>query len=304
MGTVPASSRSSATPGIRWRGRLVALVEVALAFAVMHVAFRAVKRFTVVGPTEWENDVNFSAGAALILVAVGFILLRRGRLADHGITARNITRNANIGLACVLVYGVVGAVALACGLRRDPTWSSPIVGVSAITLHLLVSFLMLWVLRRWGSVIASWPVWVGVAFVLVLPLAPVIPRLAEGKTIGHTALVVLSIVLCAAIAEEVFFNGYMQSRLNEAFGRPWRVLGVAFGPGLLIVAFFFGLVHLLNQFDYFRWQGRLAWWWGFSSAASLFHGLLRERTGSIVAPVIVHAFMDITSRTPGLIAEP
>jgi membrane protease YdiL (CAAX protease family) len=69
-------------------------------------------------------------------------------------------------------------------------------------------------------------------------------------------------------SREVFFSGYAQSRLNEAFGRPWRTLGVAFGPSLLITAFVFGLVHLLNPFDYFRWQGRLALWWGCSAAAS------------------------------------
>ncbi|MBL9120360.1 MAG: CPBP family intramembrane metalloprotease [Phycisphaerae bacterium] len=294
----PTASRAA------WHARFLALAEVSLAFALMHVAFRAFKRFTSVGQMEWKHDVNFSAGAALIAVGVAFILLRRKRLADHAITARNFSRHANAGLVCVLVYGAVAAIAIACGLRRDATWRNPVVGVAAIALHLLVSFLMLWALRRWDGAIARWPGWIGVAFLIVLPLAPIIPRLAEGKPIGHTALVVLSIILSATIAEEVFFNGYMQSRLNEAFGRPWRTFGVAFGPSLLIVAFFFGLVHLLNTFDYFRWQGRLAWWWGFSAAAALFHGLLREKTGSIVAPAIVHAFMDIASRTPGLVAEP
>ncbi|MFN0135992.1 MAG: type II CAAX prenyl endopeptidase Rce1 family protein [Phycisphaerae bacterium] len=291
-----------ALPG--WSARVLAVAEVSLAFVLMHIAFRAFKRFTNVGQMEWKNEVNFSAGAALVLVALGFILMRRKRLAGHAITARNFSGNANIGLVCVLVYGAVGAVAIACGLRRDPTWSNPVVGGSAIALHLFVSFLMLWVLRRRDGAIARWPGWIGVAFVLVLPLVPIIPRLVETRPIGHTVLVVLSIVLSAAIAEEVFFSGYMQSRLNEAFGRPWRTFGVAFGPGLLIVALFFGLIHLLNTFDYFRWQGRLAWWWGLSAAASLFHGLLREKTGSIVAPAIVHAFMDIASRTPGLVAEP
>ena len=284
-------------------GRAIAVAEITFAFVLMHVAFRAAKRFTSIGRIEWDNDVNFSAGAALVLVALGFILIRRRRLADFGISTRDFARQANVGLACVLVIGTVAAIALACGLRRDPTWASPVVGVSASVLYLFSSLAMLWVLRRADAWIWRWPGWVGIAFAIVLPLMPIIARLAAGKPIGHTALVVLSIILSAAIAEEVFFAGYMQSRLNHAFGKPWRMLGVAVGPGLLITAFFFGLVHLLNPFDYFLWQGRLAWWWGISAAAALFHGLLREKTGSIVAPAIVHAFMDIASRTLGLLAE-
>lgn len=270
----------------------------------MHVAFRAFKRFTRLGQLEWEYDVNFSSGAALILVAVALILPRRKSLAGQGLSTRELGRNANIGLVCVLVYGAVGAIAIASGLRRDPTWSNPVVGLSAVVLHGLVSFLMLWVLRRAEHRVTRSPGWIGLAFVALLPLAPLALRVAQGKPALHTALAVLSIVWSAAIAEEVFFNGYMQSRLNEAFGRPWRTFDVAFGPGLLITACFFGLVHLLNTYDYFRWEGRLAWWWGVSATASLFHGLLREKTGSIVASVIVHAFIDIASRTPDLLAQP
>jgi hypothetical protein len=37
---------------------------------------------------------------------------------------------------------------------------------------------------------------------------------------------------CAAgLGEEVSFRGFVQSRQNESFGRPWRLLGVDLGPG-------------------------------------------------------------------------
>jgi hypothetical protein len=34
--------------------------------------------------------------------------------------------------------------------------------------------------------------------------------------------------------EEIFFRGYIQSRVDQAFGLPFRLLGFEFGPGLLV----------------------------------------------------------------------
>jgi hypothetical protein len=41
----------------------------------------------------------------------------------------------------------------------------------------------------------------------------------------------------AGFGEEILFRGYMQSRLNEDFGRPWRLRGVSFGQKSNILRF-------------------------------------------------------------------
>src|SRR5438105_12072252 len=64
--------------------------------------------------------------------------------------------------------------------------------------------------------------------------------------------------------EEMFYRGYIQSRVNEAFGRPLRFLGVQFGAGLLVSALLFGFLHPLNMVDYFH--GQLTFAWGFGIA--------------------------------------
>src|SRR5262245_33606512 len=175
--------------------KAIAIVEVLLAFAVMHLAFRAFKRFTVLGQLEFANDVDVSPALAMIVVAVACILVRRGRLADFGITARPYPYSVNVGLAALLVYAAVGAAALACGLRVDRTWTNPVNGAVVSSLNLLLSGIMVWVLARIDGPLRRTPGWVGVALLTALAIASIGLRAAAGKSpgaiLGGLGLVVL-----------------------------------------------------------------------------------------------------------------
>jgi membrane protease YdiL (CAAX protease family) len=83
--------------------------------------------------------------------------------------------------------------------------------------------------------------------------------------------------------EEFFFRGYLQSRLNDVFGRPYEFAGVAFGAGLLVSAAIFGLLHPLSSLEGTPWPWAL--WTG---AGGLAFGFLREKTGTALAPAIAH----------------
>ena len=83
--------------------------------------------------------------------------------------------------------------------------------------------------------------------------------------------------------EEFFFRGYLQSRLNDAFGRPYEFAGVALGAGLFVSAAIFGLAHPLTSLEGTPWPWAL--WTG---AGGLLFGFLREKSGSVVAPAIAH----------------
>jgi membrane protease YdiL (CAAX protease family) len=106
----------------------------------------------------------------------------------------------------------------------------------------------------------------------------------------------------AGFGEEIFFRGFIQSRLNEAFGRPWRILGMRFGIGLVISSLLFGLIHALNTVNYFHGQFNFAWNWAAANFFSgLFFGALRERRQSILPGAIVHGIEDVLSTVPGLL---
>lgn len=91
-----------------------------------------------------------------------------------------------------------------------------------------------------------------------------------------------------AIPEEMFYRGYLQSRLNEIYPKRWRVFGTLVGPGLLWTCLLFAFGHSLVIFQ---------WWHVFIIVPSLAFGWLRERTDGIVAGAFFHAWCNVTVTT-------
>lgn len=87
-------------------------------------------------------------------------------------------------------------------------------------------------------------------------------------------------VFFVAIPEEFFYRGYLQTRLDEAYGRPWNVFGTYVGPGLLITCVLFAFGHSFVI---------LQWWHVFIIFPSLAFGWLRARTGGVLAGAYFHA---------------
>jgi membrane protease YdiL (CAAX protease family) len=90
-------------------------------------------------------------------------------------------------------------------------------------------------------------------------------------------------IFIIGLSEEFFFRGYVQTRLNHAFGRPYRFLGARWGWGLIAASLLFGLCHIID--------GNLARMK--VAFFGLFAGWLRERSPSIVVPATYHGIANI-----------
>lgn len=91
-------------------------------------------------------------------------------------------------------------------------------------------------------------------------------------------------VVAVALPEEVFYRGWMQSRLSLVFTGRVRIFGTPIGWNVVITAALFALSHMVLIPSPFR----LAVFF-----PGLLFGWLRERTGSVVAPVLFHAASNI-----------
>lgn len=91
-------------------------------------------------------------------------------------------------------------------------------------------------------------------------------------------------LIMIALPEEFFFRGYMQSALNNIFSRKWRILGADLGWGWIITAVIFAVSHSFVV---------LQWWHFAIFFPALLFGYLRERTGSITAPILFHGTSNI-----------
>ena len=136
----------------------------------------------------------------------------------------------------------------------------------------------------------------GMAFYLLLPphffAENIIMNETAKNVIGWSLTVIFSTVFCG-LGEEIFFRGYMQGRLNDALGRPFSILGVRFGWGLVIVSLIFGVGHGLNYFNPFVGSPAYVFFDHLPAVVTavqgILFGLIYERTGGVLAPACVHA---------------
>jgi hypothetical protein len=103
------------------------------------------------------------------------------------------------------------------------------------------------------------------------------PRLPSGLALAAAVQ-----LLVVAAPEELFYRGWMQTSWSR-LGPARRVLGAPIGPGFLATQALFAAGHLVSPDP-----ARLATFF-----PALLFGWLRARTGSLVAPIVVHALSNL-----------
>jgi len=96
-------------------------------------------------------------------------------------------------------------------------------------------------------------------------------------------------LIFTGVCEEIYFRGYIQSRLNKDFNHPYISKNLKFGPGVTIAALLFGLAHVFNpfyliigNFEYNIFSGI------FAAQVGMLLGLIREKTDSLLIPILIH----------------
>jgi membrane protease YdiL (CAAX protease family) len=109
---------------------------------------------------------------------------------------------------------------------------------------------------------------------------PVDGRLDAQRGWGWLLAYIIVHLGIVALPEEWFFRGYLQARLDQRWGTPWRFLGADLGWGFIASALAFALLHPILMPGVHR---LLVFF------PALLFGYLRARTGNIGAAVVIHA---------------
>lgn len=113
------------------------------------------------------------------------------------------------------------------------------------------------------------------------------------QTIGYLAVM-------PALNEELVYRGLLLGFLNSVFPRKWEFLRAYIGWGVIIVTLLFALLHGI-WLDY-RLQLNISIVPLLSAAVSGFiFGWLRERTKSLVFPMIAHSAWNLFFFLPRMI---
>ena len=108
-------------------------------------------------------------------------------------------------------------------------------------------------------------------------------------TYAHVPVIskVLYYIFIVGLGEELLFRGYLQSSFNRFFGKSFQIGNVKFGWGLLLSALLFGILHALVVVP-------PLWPWAlFTFAIGLTLGYIREKDGSILSAILLHAMFDL-----------
>jgi hypothetical protein len=256
--------------------RVVATVEVMVVFLLCVLLFHAIR---AVPFSQWEVEILpgqqlflLEYGATLVALLVLLALTRRD-WAEYGLTLKNLReqmRVVAVGLLPVLTLGAT------LGRVNWRTWQ----GAAIVSLVALAGLVVTgWALRKRGAAPVTLALLIGLALpALATSAGPV------GAAIVKTAYVYLLV----GPAEELLFRGYVQSRLNAAYGRPYQFFGVKWGWGVVVAAAFFALWHAV-----WRPLAAEAWLHGlWTFFAGLLFGYVRERGRSVAPASILHSAMN------------
>lgn len=227
----------------------------------------------------WERQVSnrfFVEYGVMIIFPLLLLVATRRNLTAYGLSLRNVSYHLDIAATAFVPVALAHVVFAFVDYKE---WRGSLI-LAAIKVAVL--FAVGWMLRRKPTVSDK-----GVLLSTILLMG--CSELAIGARLGNAVSAFVFYVFFLGFGEELLFRGYIQSRLNFSFGKPFRFFGVNWGWGIVITATLFGLMHALNIGSLVDGRWELAWWWGFwTFFGGLVLGFVREKSGGIIAPAILH----------------
>lgn len=255
-----------------------------MAFIILLLLFKVIEWS---GIAAWEKRIlgyNFVSTALVYFgLPIALIKLRRNKTASYGLDFSNYKNNFKIGLSLLTIYlplTVIGfGILSVLGLSYRHLYGALILGGMEIIALLITHFLFAKMLR--ARRINAKHVRAVTLLLLILSIATVFSWLA--KFVGVNIGVVIFPIFFIGLGEEMFFRGYIQSRVNESFQKSWEVRNVHINTGIIVASLIFAAAHPIAAHDISAWPWSI---WIFCSG--IFLGYVKERTGSIIAPSILH----------------
>lgn len=249
--------------------------------------------YGTVDPTPLPIEAPYIVAMLWFVIPVIMIFGFRRRSKEYGLSVEKTPQSINLALNAYPYY-ILSIVGLMIAMIMGWSYLEP-EGALVTTAFFVVSLILIvrMINKKYSNFqeiqISKKKYHTNLLVILILLALPILLGLALGKLSIQIISTVIWQFIFSGFGEEIFFRGYIQSRLNQSFGRPFEWKGIRFGWGLIISAAAFGVTHMLNTANIWFGDFNLAWWWGtFTFVGGLLFGLLREKTQSIVAPGVLH----------------
>ena len=252
------------------------VIEVVIVFCLT-LLFIALVGLSPIG--KWERQVSnrfFIEYAVMIAFPLLLLVVTRRNLASYGLSLRNASYHLDVTATAFVPVAIASASLAFINYKH---WSGALILAGV---QIAVLFALGWLLQRKPTQNED-DLLVGAILLMTSS------NFTQKATLDNAISAFVFYILFLGFGEELLFRGYIQSRLNAVFGRPFQFYGVNWGWGIIIASALFGLMHVLNIGSLVSSDWKLAWWWGFwTFFGGLVLGFVREKTGSIAVPTILH----------------
>lgn len=269
------SNKNSTLPGVK------AVFEVTAVFIVVFLALWAFRSSPASGWQSHLLTLPYLEYTLIILLTFSILFLTKRNFGDYGLTLKKLNYHFDIAVTGLIViiplsafkYGFLFPKFQMSYLHWDGALISSLLGILSI-------IFILYLIKNKPSYSILPPSSPGILFILLF-FAFIIVLLTIPFTTRIAGFVFF--LFFVGFGEELLFRGYIQSRLNLVFGRPFQLFGVHWGWGLIIASLLFGFMHYFNPYNPYH-----LWWVFWTFFSGLLFGLIREKTGSVVAPALIH----------------
>ena len=227
------------------------------------------------------------------VLPLAFVLISGRQPGDVGLTVKRLGYHGRVALRAIMFVApvtVLFPVIAFIGSDHKEWLGASMLAAAFIIGGLIFAFNS----RNFETASKASLSWTGLSFYVALLIVGLVLSYFTNP-VSQIATRLIAAIIFVGFLEEFFFRGYVQSRLNDCFGRPFSFCGVSFGPGLILAAAAFGLFHPITV------AGDPPWAWAlWTGAGGLVFGYLREKTGAAIAPAMLHGAIWI----PGVLFGP
>jgi membrane protease YdiL (CAAX protease family) len=273
-GVEPTSQAANRQKALQMKAKAVFEVVIVFSLTLLLIALAAL---SPIG--KWERQVSnrpFIEYAVMIAFPLLFLGATRRNLASYGLSMRNASYHLDVMATAFVPVAIASSLAAFINYME---WSGA----------LILAGVQIAVLFASGWLLKSKPTQNESGILVGVLLLKTYPDFTQKATLENAMCAFIFYILFLGFGEELIFRGYIQSRLNAVFGKPFQFHGVNWGGGIIVASALFGFMHVLNIGSLVSGDWIPAWWWGFwTFFGGLVLGFVREKTGSIAASTLLH----------------
>ena len=184
-------------------------------------------------------------------------------------------------------------------IKLEMNWSgkiySYILAISFIFLFKSISLSEFGITTKQKEGSTYFSVWTSVTFLVVM----LVYCIFIGRYKANIENIIFQITMPSLI-EEIVYRGILLTLLSMVFVNDMKIGEINFGMGVIITSILFGLWHGLNITD--NLEVTINWiLFVYTGLIGFVLALVKERTGSLLFPIIIHQLINILPQTMGYI---